>query len=231
MSFWTLLEVFRDQNLLTQVRQEVSETIIHDDESDKPQLPLRFSIEALTSGPLLQSVYAEILRMRMSVMLSRSPAQGDYRLGPYLLEHNAYVFISTNVAHENEAAWAAHTDHGRRPLTEFWAERFLVPVLGANDTTDEKKKAREQEKREFSTKGLEGAWIPYGGGALMCPGRHLAKKEMMGGVAVFAAYFDLELLRETLPRMKHEFYGLGAQPPAEKTPVRIRRRIGLANQR
>ncbi|KAI8953278.1 cytochrome P450 [Xylaria longipes] len=224
MAFWNLLEVFRDSSLLAKAREEISGTIIRDDNSagsDTPQLPLRFSIEALTSGPTLQSVYAEVLRMRVSIMLNRSPADGDYRLGPYRLEHGAYVFISTNVAHEHEAGWAARTDNGRRPLSEFWAERFLVP--------DDKKGAKG-DKKKFSTDGLDGAWVPYGGGALMCPGRHLAKKEMMGGVAVFAAYFDLELLGDTLPKVNNGFYGLGAQPPAEPTPVRIRRRLGVVGK-
>ncbi|KAI0195402.1 cytochrome P450 [Xylaria flabelliformis] len=232
LAFWTLLEVFRDRDLLEQVRDEISGKIIDNRGSHlktkEPQLPLRFSIEDLTSGPLLQSVYAEVLRLRMSALLSRSPMQGDYKLGPYKLKQDANVFISTNVAHENEAIWAERTDNGRRPLTRFWAERFLVPDEKVTNKDVYVTQGKNQRKK-FSTDGLDGAWIPYGGGALMCPGRHLAKKEMMGSVAVFAAYFDLEVLG-ALPKMNHAFHGLGAQPPAEPTPVRIRRKLGVVKR-
>lgn len=79
----------------------------------------------------------------------------------------------------------------------------------------------------FSTEGLDGAWIPYGGGALMCPGRHLAKIKMLGSVTVFAAYFDMELLNG-VPCMDDSFFGMGSQPPGEPVPVRLRRKVGAA---
>lgn len=36
----------------------------------------------------------------------------------------------------------------------------------------------------FSLDGLNGSWIPYGGGFRACPGRHFAKREILMTLAV-----------------------------------------------
>ena len=78
----------------------------------------------------------------------------------------------------------------------------------------------------FSTKGLGGGWTPYGGGPAMCPGRHFAKNEMIGGLAVVLTLFDIELdVPEGFkPRQELSFYGQGGLPIKDKVLFRIRRR-------
>ncbi|KAI0163977.1 cytochrome P450 [Xylariaceae sp. FL1272] len=214
MAFWILIEVFSDTELLGRVQGEISSAILNrggatGEAAGLGGLPFQFDITAITGSPLLQSVYAEVLRMRVSLMHNRSPIQGDYTLGPYKLRQGGLVCVSTNIASNHARVWGkART---ARPLSQFWAERFLVG---------------DGDKVKFSTDGLEGAWMPYGGGSLMCPGRHLAKQEMMGGVAVFGAYFDMQVLNGP-PRMDDRFYGLGAQPAGEPVPVRLRRKVGI----
>ncbi|KAI1744489.1 cytochrome P450 [Xylaria scruposa] len=217
MAFWILIEVFNDPELLGRVQGEISKAILPRDATDTvdgvtSSLPFRFDITSITGSPLLQSVYAEVLRIRVSLFHNRSPIQGDYTMGEYKLRQGGLVCISTNIASNHARAWGK--SRTARPLSQFWAERFLVP-----DSED-------RDKVKFSTDGLEGAWMPYGGGSLMCPGRHLAKQEMMGGVAVFGAYFEMKVLKGP-PRMDDRFYGLGAQPPRGPVPVRLRRKVGI----
>ncbi|KAI0506896.1 cytochrome P450 [Xylaria bambusicola] len=212
MAFWNLIEVYNDPALLARVQAELSNAITPPN-SNEEKLPYRFDINAITSSPLLQSVYAEVLRMRVSLFHNRSPTQGDYSLGEYKFKQGGLVCVSTNIASNHTYAWRDRIDGGRHPLDQFWAERFLIP--NPKDNT-----------MKFSTDGLDGAWIPYGGGALMCPGRHLAKQEMMSGVAIFDAYFEMKLLKG-VPRVDDRFFGLGAQPPGEPVPVRMRRKIGI----
>lgn len=224
-AFWNLVEIHNDHRLLGRVQHTLTESITtsHGSTTAEDALPLRFDLTRTLSSPLLQSVYAEVLRQRVSLFHNRSPTVGDYKLGPFSLRSGGLVCVSTDIAHSSEKAWGpARTDGGRRPLGEFWAERFLVPAGDGKEGGGVSDAAAETR---FSTEGLDGAWIPYGGGALMCPGRHLAKIKMLGSVAVFSAYFDMEILNGR-PRMNDAFFGMGSQPPGGPVPVRLRRKVG-----
>lgn len=215
MTFWNIIEIFSQQGLPDRVRKELEGAIVrHVNGPALPQQPLGFDMAGVMSSPLLQSIYAEALRMHASLMLTRSPTSGDHRIGDFVLPKGGLICIPADLAASDEALWGR--ERTARPLAHFWAERFLVTERGEDGT----------ETAHFSTKGLDGAWIPYGGGALICPGRHLSKLEMIGGVAVFAAYFQIDM-SSGVPPMDHAFFGLGAQPPAGAVPVRLRRRVGL----
>lgn len=218
-AFWNLIEIYNDRNLLGRVEHTLAKSIITSEGNNTAEtLPLRFDLTHTLSSPLLQSIYAEVLRQRVSLFHNRSPTVGDYKLGPFALRNGGLVCVSTDIAHNSEKAWGpARTG---RPLGEFWAERLLVPADGKKGDGDP-----DAGEARFSTEGLDGAWIPYGGGALMCPGRHLAKIKMLGSVAVFSAYFDMEVLNG-VPRMDEAFFGMGSQPPGEPVPVRLRRKVG-----
>ncbi|KAL4916491.1 cytochrome P450 [Aspergillus aurantiobrunneus] len=204
---WVLLHIVSNRDLYHRLQPEFDRAMTRSD-SD-PSGPAQCDVTVLTSSPLLQSVYAEVLRLRVALLLNRTPTQGAAQLGPWKLERGRFIVMSTQHAARNEAAWAAHTQDGKHPVDEFWAERFL------------------DKDGQFSVDGLGGgAWIPYGGGAFMCPGRHFAKQEMLGSVAVLLAHYELELEVPDgwIPPVNRRFYGVGAMPPAETVPFRIRRR-------
>ena len=75
----------------------------------------------------------------------------------------------------------------------------------------------------FTTEGLHGIFLPYGGGQNTCPGRHFAKQEILLTVAALTSYFDIELLgAET--KESYRFFGTGVLGPKGKTRFRLRRR-------
>ena len=77
----------------------------------------------------------------------------------------------------------------------------------------------------FSINGLNGAYIPIGGGAGICPGRHFARHEVVCTLASFALYdIELRVSKGWEPKMNMRYYPLGALPPKNKVPFRIRRR-------
>ncbi|KAK4238695.1 cytochrome P450 [Achaetomium macrosporum] len=226
MCFWNLMHVFSDRELLARVQDEYRACIVPpstDSGGGEPKLPLRFDITNIVSSPLSQSIYAEALRIHVVMFHNRSPNLHDYRLGQFTLRKGGVVTLPSMIASHHAGLWGdVRTAGGKRPLDAFWADRFLVP-----DEKEDKVAADAGERKmKFSTEGLEGAWIPYGGGSFICPGRHLAKRLIIGTAAVFAAYFDMEPVHG-VPPMDDRFFGLGTMPPAGHVPVRIRRRLGV----
>jgi len=83
-------------------------------------------------------------------------------------------------------------------------------------------------KPQFSTKGLEGVWIPFGGGSQICPGRKVAKAEIFHVTALLVTMFDIELCEpEKEVSMDWSYFGTGVLKPAVKVPFRIRKRVGV----
>ena len=75
----------------------------------------------------------------------------------------------------------------------------------------------------FSTDGLGGSFIPYGGGQNMCPGRMFAKQEILFTLAKLLLVFDIEI-QGPEPKMSFKAFGTGILGPERKTPFKIRRR-------
>jgi len=242
-AFWLLYEIFRDPQLLERVRKEVDATRLP---SDDPNAPPRFDLEALTKATLLQSVYAETLRINTAILVARMPEHEDFRLGDHVFEKDKLMVAASYVAHHDTNVWNQGTPEDPHPLSEFWAERFLIQpgntrsgplnpsaknkdVLprgeaelagGALETT------AHADTAKFSIDGLSGAFVPYGGGQSLCPGRHYAKQEMLMTFAILATSFDVEILHGPgeATKLDMKYFGLGVLPPRTATPCRIRRR-------
>ncbi|KGO48193.1 Cytochrome P450 [Penicillium expansum] len=217
-AIWVLLHIYADPDLHQRLKPEFDRAMVQPFptslSSTTTSQQTEFDITTLVNSPRLQSVYAEVLRMRIALLLNRTPVHTEAQLGPWRLKRGQFIVMSTQHAAYDDEAWGPRRmQDGRYPLDQFWAERFLVQDEGG--------------KEQFSLDGLSGAWIPYGGGGFMCPGRHFAKQEILGSVAIFQSYYELEVVdrpKGWLPRPDRRFYGVGAMPPAEPIPFRIRRR-------
>lgn len=128
-----------------------------------------------------------------------------------------------------------NTRNGAFPVDVFWAERFLInlkdsrsgPVREDVPPSVYKRPVppetdRDEHEPFFSVEGLEGAWIPYGGGHAACPGRHLAKRIIFYTTSVLLTYFEIEILTEQVD-MDSSSFGLGTQRPKQPVRSRIRR--------
>lgn len=197
-----------------------------------PAQPVEFDVKKLTDGPLLQSIYAETLRLRIAVQMNRTPVHNDHMLGPWLMKKGRMITFNTLVPGQLASFWNEGGEGSPHPVSEFWGERFLVypdnPKSGplrANTTTIE---ARENAGRDpyFSAEGLAGAFLPYGGGSWMCPGRNFAKQEMIGSFALFSHYFEIDINEDDAKGVKPDmaFYGQGALPMKGALPFKIRRK-------
>ncbi|KAK4183911.1 cytochrome P450 [Podospora australis] len=196
-------------------------------------------METMLRNPLLSSVYAETLRLHLQAYVTRSCAHEDVTLaGRWVLPRNKVCMVNTYASHMDENFW--NTRGGAFPLDTFWAERFLIdpkdaesgPVRMDVPPTQYKKPSpppaeelAEGQGKFFSVSGLEGAWIPYGGGYAACPGRHFAKRIIFFATTLLLTEYDVEILTRNV-EVDTRCFGLGTQKPKDPVRFRIRRRLG-----
>jgi cytochrome P450 len=221
-TFWYTLEALKDANLRERLLAEGNECRNPEDGS--------VDITKLCAQPLLQSGFAETLRLRVSVLSMRMSESEAVSLGKdYTVPKNVPIMMVSSMPAMNKDAWAAvRPGSVAKPLEEFWAERFLIDG-GDHDSTDRTSDgALKTTGSRFSMDGVQSSWVPFGGGQFMCPGRHFAKVEIISTLTAFLNMYECEFsdpagLHKVKPEPRRRL--LGSLPPAGKVPVRIRRRI------
>lgn len=234
--YWATFEVFTRPDLLSRVRdiaQSAHDTSAQESESVK-----------LGSNPLLQSIFAEVTRLRVVGMIVRVITGGDFQLGEWSIPQGSIVGLPSRTGAMNKDVWNAGTKEDPHPLEDFWEERFLIYPDNPNSGPLRKKEiAPCHSKQEptacsstpgkapgeptFSLKGLNGAYTPFGGGPGPCPGRHFARQEVTCTLAKLVLEYDMELQvsKGWEPKMDTSFFPLGTLPPKDKVPFRVRRRL------
>ncbi|KAI1258712.1 cytochrome P450 [Xylariaceae sp. FL1019] len=199
---WAIFDIYTRPSLLATICTEVSACRAEDG---------KFDIDKLLHLPVLQAVYAETLRLRMHFYIIRMPDRVDMRIRNWIIPRRKVVVTPTTVAHMDTQTWDTGLNN-EHPVNEFWEGRFL--------------KASTDGEPVFSTKDLEGSWIPYGGGPRQCPGRHFAKRQILLTITMVIAMFDVEILGRG-KEVKEDFtlngFGGGMSRALGKVPVRIRR--------
>jgi cytochrome P450 len=138
---WTILEIVKDRALLQTVREEVVNACVTTDIDGNET----FHIEKVTSLPLLQSVFTEILRLHMNFNLMRNVNE-EIVLDGIIFQPGSMLQAPMRIAHFEEAVWG----HPGHPATEFWAERHIAPDKGGENT------------RSFSMAGRPSSYYPFG---------------------------------------------------------------------
>jgi cytochrome P450 len=150
-----LMEIIKDPFLLRAARNEVATVTTTDPETGKPAI----DSQKVVALPLLQSIFTETLRLRINFNIMRDVKQ-PITLDGHRIPQGSLLQAPMQVAHYNEAVWDAEG----HPAAEFWAERHIKPADGSG-------------RRVYSMAGSPTSYSPFGGGANMCPGRHLANLE------------------------------------------------------
>ena len=241
-TFWLFWHMIRDRSLLTRATSEANACCtINTTESPC------FDVAKLCNQPLLQSSYAETLRMYVAVYIIRKPEYEDAQVLDYKIPKDKMIVVSSAMAHMDKRNWnlGVMEEH---PVESFWAERFLShgdntrrppsassidkprPTFSSSASTPSLSAVSspsppEPKEPKFSLNGYSGAWVPFGGGIHQCPGRHWVKLQMLLSFAIISAAFDIELLAgEQKLAVDMAKYGLGALQPADKAGFRIRRK-------
>jgi cytochrome P450 len=155
------IHAFRDLDLLSEIRQRLSSI------SQPGTLP-KLDAKKIEKEPLLLSLYAETLRFGVQIHVPRNSPHREIAIGNTIIPRNKLILVNTWLAHTDESVW--NTKNNTFPLTSFWPQRFLVdpddPSSGPIKF-NHREKIMDSNKRSqgvhYSTDGLEGAWIPFGG--------------------------------------------------------------------
>ncbi|KAI4179351.1 MAG: hypothetical protein L6R41_007892 [Letrouitia leprolyta] len=227
MAVWGILEIFKAPQLLCRVRTELENIGFHNVADDD-------DVEKLLAVPLLQSIYSELLRLRVEVQTIFFGNEEDFHINEWRIPRGSLVVVPAGDAHRDEDIW--NTKGGQHPLNEFWSDRFLAytgdPLSGPRNLarlrSDRSKPTPgpiQDEKPRFTSAGLTDTFMPFGIGERTCPGRGFARREIITICALVAHRYDIELV----PRKHHfettkAFYGIGTQRPKDKIPFKIRLR-------
>lgn len=176
-------------------------------------------VSILTSLPLLQSIYFEVLRLYTDALVARQLSSDlsvpiDNQGKQVLLKKDAILMMPNWVLHHDKENWA------EPPPDRFYAERYLTidPVTG---------------KETFSTLGTAGRLFPFGGGKQICPGRVFAKQEILASVASILLCLDIEVVgfidkkergTNMFPGLRSEYPGKGVMVMGGDMKVRIKKR-------
>jgi cytochrome P450 len=201
--FWYMYEVLKDPQLLSRLTQEAAPFVSEEG---------AINFVDLAEQPLLQSVFAEVLRMRTSGLTNRMAEYGDVKYNEYTVPQNEFILIHSDALHYNKEIWERAGRTITTPMTQFQADRFLVPSPAGP---------------VYSIDGLSGIWVPFGGGDRMCPGRHLLKYQMLSTFAYIFTNFDIEMDSRQAQKVKcnRKFSPFGALPPDRPLGFKIRRKM------
>lgn len=188
-AFWLLYHIFSDPLVLGECRRELEQTAVRHRDNGKPVL----DFDAVTSAcPILLSTLHEVFRYRAIGTVTARQVTEDHTLnGTYLLKSGSLVLIPNTVQHFNTAIWGA--DAGA-----FDHRRFLeLQVPGAKSSTS----------RRYGPSTLRA----FGGGPLLCPGRHFAIGEILAFAAMMVLRFEISPVhgRRWEDLRVEESYGLG----------------------
>lgn len=215
--FWTIAHVFAHPELVAAIRDEALPLVKLASASSNGEREAHFPIKLLDSAcPLLLSTYREVTRLANKAMSTRQVMEDtlltDAQGREYLVRAgNTVVMPATG--HSAAHVWGP--DAG-----EFKPRRFL-------DWSE--KSARERHA----------SYMPFGGGKHLCPGRNLAKAEILGLVVALTLSFDVEDTASPgqpirLPEIEPARLGQGVGKPVglkrgKKLAVRLIPRQGWEN--
>jgi cytochrome P450 len=234
--YWAVLKVLARPDLVTRVRDiALSAHGARGQESESTKLG---------NNPLLQSIFAEVTRLRVVAMIARLITGGKFQLDRWSIPEGPIVGLPSRTGALNKDIWNAGTEEDPHPLEDFWEERFLL-----YDDKPSSEPLREQETEfcsskqqpvecsltpgktpsepTFSLRGLKCVYTSFSGGPAPCPGRQFAKLEVTSTLAKLVLDYDVELQvpKGWEPKMDTSFFPLGTLPPKDKVPFRIRRRL------
>ncbi|KAI4604303.1 hypothetical protein KJ359_000437 [Pestalotiopsis sp. 9143b] len=161
-AFWTVWQVLADPVVFEDCRREVADLVTTD-----PQGVCTIDLaQVRTKCPILVSTWQEILRFHGSSIAARIIKEDTLVDNQYLLKKGGVVLIPNAVIHSDQSLWGPSAG-------VFNHKRFLKPT--------------KDEANRYPAAAFRG----FGGGHVLCPGRHFASTEVLAFLALILARFDV----------------------------------------
>jgi cytochrome P450 len=162
-AFWLLYHIVSDDRLLAAVRHEVA-ALVHEERSAEGNVVCAVDMAGIrTSCPVLMSTFQETMRFRAVNPGPRVLLDDVHLDNQYLLKKGSMLMIPATVQHSDATAWGDDVD-------QFDHMRFT--------RTGPKKPNRV-------------AFRAFGGGHILCPGRHFASTEIMAFAALLVLRYNV----------------------------------------
>lgn len=181
-SFWLVLRIFANPELLNKVRQEISSAHSFDTNNIPDDGTIELRITTLKSScPLLNACSRESMRLASDAASTRLVTSEttifDKDTGKdYTLCAGSIVQIAGAAMHADERIWGPDA-------STFNPSRYL---LAARNEMENK-----GEKRAPSTREHPASYRAFGGGSTLCPGRYLAISEVLAWAAAVVMSLDV----------------------------------------
>ncbi|EGO55209.1 hypothetical protein NEUTE1DRAFT_147788 [Neurospora tetrasperma FGSC 2508] len=197
--FWCIAEIWTRPDLLQQIRAEALLAVFGNSQKalsgeDMGTRTITIPATGLDAKcPLLASCFRESIRLASQIVTARRVLKDTMLTDPvsgssYMLKADTNVMMPAKVVHRNTAVWGADAEG-------FNPRRFMWEELGP--------KVERQRKAAF---------VPFGGGKHMCPGRHFAFTENLALMAALAIGFEIEGLDRSKLKMGDSKRGETAKP-------------------
>ncbi|KAK8018122.1 cytochrome p450 protein [Apiospora marii] len=216
-TFWILLQVYADAELLARIRREV-ESVMTLKWCDRETIRIGrkssvSAVEVARAGdgfdcPMLSVVYQECLRLGSENSSTRLVKEDTLLADTWFLAEGSVLQIAGSVMHADASLWGDN-------VAGFHPERFLQTDAGSNSS--EKSTAKQNGFRAF------------GGGKTLCPGRYFAMNQIQAFVIMVVLQFDLQPLsgdRLKVPKKNDKVLPVHILEPEEPVLARLQLRSG-----
>ena len=201
--FYTLVHIYSDPQLISDVRDELATSGFVGTPETLSQNPNLLAMPE--NCPLLYSTWQEVLRVHALGAGARYILEDVLLDDTFLLRKGMVVQMPMAVMHSDAAAWGDD-------VKNFQPRRFL----------------KQSPTRKSGFKQNFTAYRPFGGGASMCPGRHLVTLETLGLAACMLSRFDFIPVEGqwNIPHQKQESLATNVFPPEKDIRVKVAIRRG-----
>lgn len=212
--FWFIYHLLSDSAVLEECRAEL-EAIVGTDTTEQPcadgqsshqQQYSTIDITAVKDRcPVLLSTLQEVLRYRSITVFARTILEDEQLLdGKYHLQKGSMLMVPLTVLHSDPEAWG--------PTASVFDHKRFLPGNSS----------QSQDRSVRAGKGIpRSSYSPFGGGHVLCPGRHFAMTKLLAFAALLILRFDIQPEDKKWKCPTIENSSLAGAFPVPDDPIRV----------